>query len=143
MKKGYSAYQNTSIDTATQGKLILIAYDVAIKSCKQALTVFNDKSQIEQRVKYLYKAQDAVSELTSALRMDVGDIANNLYNLYQYINRRLVEANVKNDRGRVEEVLGYLQTLRGAWDEAARKCNIENAKNTHTVSAKEGIALTG
>jgi flagellar protein FliS len=50
--------------------------------------------------------------------MDVGEIAHNLYRLYDYILRRMVEANIKNDKSRIEEVLGYLVDLRDAWSQA-------------------------
>ena len=106
------------VETADQGKLILIAFDVAIKHCKISLEQFGDLERIVDRTKHICRAQDAVTELMSALRMDVGEIAHNLYRLYDYILRRMVEANIKNDKSRIEEVLGYLVDLRDAWSQA-------------------------
>src|SRR5271157_3268617 len=102
-RSGYIAYKTANVETADQGRLILIAYDVAIKHCKISLGQFGNFQLIEERSKHICRAQDAVTELMSALRMDVGEIARNLYRLYDYILRRLVEANIKNDRARVEE----------------------------------------
>ncbi|MBN1306775.1 MAG: flagellar export chaperone FliS [Chitinispirillaceae bacterium] len=127
MQQGYAAYRHASIDTADQGKLILIAYDVAIKHCKLALEKFDLGDKIEERTKHLFKAQDAVTELSSALRMDVGEIAHNLYRLYEYILRSLVDAGVKNNKGKIAEVLGYLENLRSAWDEAIKTLKSETA----------------
>jgi len=127
MQNGYAAYRHTAIDTADQGKLILIAYDVAIRSCRQAIEKFEGREHMEERTKHLFKAQDAITELLSALKLDVGDVAVNLYNLYDYILHALVEAGVRNNKGKVEEVLGYLETLRSAWDEAIRKLRMESA----------------
>lgn len=127
MQQGYAAYRHASIDTADQGKLILIAYDVAIKNCKLALEKFDLRDKIEERTKHLFKAQDAISELLSALRVDVGEVARNLYKLYDYILRSLVDAGVKNNKGKIVEVLGYLENLRGAWDEAIRTLKMESA----------------
>ena len=101
---GYVAYKTTKVETADQGKLILIAYDVAIKHCKMSLDKFGKYECIEERSKHLCRAQDAVNELMGALRMDVGEIAGNLYRLYSYIIRRLVEANIKNDRKPVDDL---------------------------------------
>ena len=92
MQQGYAAYRHASIDTADQGKLILIAYDVAIKNCKLALEKFDCVNMIEERTRHVFKAQDAVTELLSALRVDVGEVAHNLYRLYDYILRSLVDA---------------------------------------------------
>ena len=121
MQQGYAAYRHASIDTADQGKLILIAYDVAIKNCKLAIEKFDLAGRIEERTKHLFKAQDAVAELLAALRMDVGEVARNLYKLYDYMLRSLVDAGIRNNRGKVVEVLGYLENLRSAWDEAIGK----------------------
>jgi flagellar secretion chaperone FliS len=126
MQQGYAAYRQASIDTADQGKLILIAYDVAIKNCKLALEKFDVREKIEERTKHIFKAQDALTELLSALRMDVGDVAKNLYRLYDYMLRALVDASVRNNRGKIVEVLGYLENLRDAWDEAIKKLKMES-----------------
>jgi flagellar secretion chaperone FliS len=127
VKQGYMAYQSANVDTADQGKLILIAYDVAIKHCRLALEKFADPQLIGERTKHLFKVQDAVTELLSALRLDVGEVAHNLYRLYDYMLRSMVQAGVKNDKGKVEEVLGYLVDLRGAWEVAIAKTKADAA----------------
>ena len=133
MKDGYSAYQTANIDTADQGKLILIAYDVAIKHCRLALELFSDKKKMEERMKHIFKVQDAVAELMSALKIDVGQIAKNLYRLYEYMNWRLVNASIKQKAEYIEEVLGYLVDLRAAWKDA-----IENLRSQKKVSTDNG-----
>ena len=126
MQQGYTVYRNAAIDTNDQGKLILVAYDVAIKHCKLALDEFELKDKIEERTRHLFKAQDAITELLSALKVDVGEIARNLYRLYDYMLRTLVEAGVHNNSQKVTEVLGYLENLRSAWDVAIRKLKSES-----------------
>lgn len=127
MQQGYAAYRTAAVDTADQGKLILIAYDIAIKNCKLAIDKFEIKDKIEERTKHLFKAQDAVTELLSALRVDVGEVAQNLYKLYDYILRSLVDAGVKNNKEKIVEVIGYLESLRDAWDAAIRQLKAESA----------------
>ena len=127
MQQGYAAYKTASIDTADQGKLILIAYDVAIKNCKLAMEKFDMHDKIEERTKHLFKVQDALTELLGALKVDVGEVAQNLYQLYDYMLRTLIDAGVKNDKTKVTEVLGYLENLRDAWDEAIKKLKMESA----------------
>jgi flagellar protein FliS len=125
MQQGYQLYRSANVETADQGKLILIAYDVAIKHCRLAMDKFGDYRLIAERTKHLFKVQDAITQLLSALRLDVGEIAHNLYRLYNYMLRTLVQAGIKGDRSKVEEVLGYLVKLRGAWEEAIRKVRLE------------------
>jgi flagellar secretion chaperone FliS len=127
MQNGYGIYKTTHVETADQGKLILIAYDVAIKHCRISIEQFGDKQLIKERTRHILRAQDAVTELLSALRMDVGEIAHNLYRLYDYILRRMVEANIKNDKAKIEEVLVYLLELREAWNQAIANVKREAA----------------
>jgi len=140
MKQGYSAYKSANVDTADQGRLIIICYDVAIKHCKLAIEKFDDRKLIEERTKHLFKVQDAITELLSALKMDVGEIAVNLYKLYDYMLRSIVESSVKNKKEKVVEILGYLEELRGAWAEAVVKVKQENAS---TVMSSDKVAVTG
>lgn len=140
LKQGYNAYKSANVDTADQGKLILICYDVAIKHCKLAIEKFDDRKLIEERTKHLFKVQDAVTELLCALKMDVGEIAVNLYKLYDYMLRSVVEASVKNKKEKVVEILGYLEELRGAWAEAALKVKKESVSSENT---SEKLVVSG
>ncbi len=140
MRDAYAVYRDANVDTADQGKLILIAYDVAIKHCKLALDKFDDRAQIEQRTKHLLKVQDAISELMGALKLDVGKIAQNLYSLYDYMLRRLIHANARGDDAAVKEVLGYLSDLRAAWNDAIS--SLKKARSQETATA-QNFAITG
>lgn len=116
----YNQYKQTSVETASPEKLILMLYDGAIKFINQA-KISMDEKNIEETNKALIKTQNIISELIIGLNMDTGEIARNLYNLYDYFQRRLVEANTKKDTGILDEVLGYLEELRDTWAEAAAK----------------------
>jgi flagellar protein FliS len=129
MKQGYNVYKSANVDTADQGKLILICYDVAIMHCKQAIEKFDSYEMIEERTKHIFKAQDAITELLGALRMDVGEIARNLYRLYDFMLRSLVASSVQNDKKKVHDVLGILELLRDAWSIAIQKVKAEAAAN--------------
>lgn len=139
MRQGYDVYRSANVDTADQGKLILICYDVAIKSCKLALEKFDDWKLIEDRTKHLLKAQDAIAELLSSLRLDVGDVAKNLYRMYDYMLRSLVEASVKNKKEKVVEILSYLESLREAWSIAIINVKKEKSPDIETSS----VAVSG
>jgi flagellar secretion chaperone FliS len=139
MRQGYDVYKSANVDTADQGKLILICYDVAIKSCKLAIEKFDDWRLLEERTRHLLKAQDAIAELLSALRLDVGDVAKNLYRMYDYMLRSLVEASVKNNKEKVVEILSYLESFREAWSIAILNVKKENAPDFEPSK----VAVTG
>lgn len=144
---GVTAYQTTKIDTADQGRLILIAYDVAIKHCKISMELFGDYHKIEERARHLMKAQDAISELMGALKMDVGDVASNLHRLYEYFLHRLIQANVDNEVGYVKEIVAYLEDLRDAWNQAIRIVKQQatgvQAPAADTTPAPRSFAISG
>ena len=136
MKNGYSAYQTTTIETADQGKLILIAYDVAIKHCRLAIELMGTGADPADRNKHLYKAQDAITELMSALRLDVGEIARNLYRLYEYMIFNLVQSVIKNNDTGAQEALRHLLTLREAWEVAVKTVKTANAGPVVTTPSR-------
>ncbi len=53
-------------------------------------------------------------------------IAENLDNLYTYIVVELTKANFKNDEGKMEEILGLLNTVRDGWNGISEKNNAKN-----------------
>jgi flagellar protein FliS len=142
MEKGYDAYRTTNIGTADQGKLILILYDIAINNCKESLNFFGDKSQIAERTRHLKKVQDAISELMGALKMDAGEIAHNLFRLYEYMLRRVINANIRHEPGCITEILEYLISLRGAWNEAIQNLKNEAAQQ-RSAGPQKSFAMIG
>ncbi|BDU49909.1 flagellar export chaperone FliS [Haliovirga abyssi] len=117
----YDKYKNTQIQTATPGQLILMLYEGAIKFCKFSKNAILEKN-ISDSNKYLIKTQDIVTELMISLDMKSGgDIAKNLYSIYDYMLRTLVTANMKKDISKITEVQELLEDLKLAWMEAVKK----------------------
>lgn len=115
----YDQYKATAVQTAKPGKLLLMLYDGLLLALKQAKQNIEDGALSEAH-RQLIKAQDIVTELMCTLNMEY-DIAKNLYQLYDYFKRRLIEANVRKDAGIVEEVLSFIKELRDAWEVAVRQ----------------------
>lgn len=117
----YEQYKNTQIQTATPGQLIMMLYQGAIKFCKISKISIEEKDLIKAN-KYLIKTQDIVTELMLSLDMKSGgDIAKNLSSLYEYMNRKLLEANMKKEIEPINEVQHLLEELENAWREAVKK----------------------
>ena len=120
-----STYRETRIKTASQGQLIIMLYDEAVRQLDQALDLLGlndsgkkDPSRIEKIGKAVVKTQDIVSELMVSLDFEQGgDIAKNLFSLYTWFNRELMEANIGQDAQRLSSVRDHIDELRNAWHE--------------------------
>lgn len=111
----YDQYKRVQVETASQGRLILMLYNGAIKNLRNAQQCIQC-NDINGAHRMLIKTQDIIKELNITLNMSAGEIAKNLRDLYLYMHKRLVEANVAKDNEMIEEVIGLLSTLKEAWD---------------------------
>lgn len=120
----YQQYKKTQIDTANQGKLIVMLYDGAIKFINIAIDLIPSKS-IEKIHNNIIKAQDIINELMTSLNMEAGEISEKLFSIYMYIKKKLIEANIKKQAEPLIEVRNYLIELRDAWEQAAKNVPID------------------
>lgn len=109
----YSAYQQNSITTASPGDLTLMLYNGCLKFIGQASKAIEDLN-IQERNINIQKAQKIITELMITLNKD-HEISKNLEVMYEYINHRLIEANIKNDQSILKEVENYVIEFRDAW----------------------------
>lgn len=111
----YNAYKNNQVMAASRNKLVIMLYDGAIKNLKLAEIALEEKN-IENVNTYLKKTQDIIAEFMSTLNFEAGgEVANSLYQLYDYMYRRLVRANIDKDITPILEVKKYLEELRDTW----------------------------
>ncbi len=114
-------YLKNQIETSSPEQILILLYDGAIKFLNQA-KIGIQKKDIELTHNNLIKAQNIISELRDTLDMEIGgELANNLYALYNYFNKRLVQANIKKEIEPVNEVLEHLRGLRDTWKQAIIK----------------------
>ena len=117
MTNPYQQYQRTQAETASPAELIVMMYNGAIRF----LTVARQRLDAQDTPAAhanLLRAQDVVAELMISVDVSVGQIGRNLYDLYEFMHRRLIEANVKKDAAAVDEVIGLLRELLAAWEQA-------------------------
>lgn len=117
---GYQAYKKTQIQTADQGSLILLCYDGAVNFLRKAKKAREDGNE-EARSGFLNKAQNVLWELTNSINYDAGEIAYHLESIYNYMIRRLLDADYHNNAGALDEVIGYLLELRESWEKIIKK----------------------
>ena len=116
----YGQYRQVQIKTASPGKLILLLYQGAIKALKKAIELI-DRKEFGEKGDQLIKAQDIIMELNVALDMKTGEIANSLNQIYLYVYRRLVVANLEIDKDAIKEVISMLENLYEAWEVAVQE----------------------
>lgn len=140
-KNYFDAYKDTEIQTADQGKLILMLYDGAIRFLNIAIDNM-DFRKYDIVNHNIIRAQDIITELMLSLNMDEGgEIAKNLFNIYAYLKKRLLEANIKKEAEILKEIIKHLKNLRSAWEEAIKKTNIKPMEKP--VEKIAGFSVTG
>lgn len=113
-----NAYKQNSVTTASPGELTLMLYNGCLKFLNKAKLAIQDKN-IQDKNTNLIKAQAIISELMATLNMDI-EVSKNMLALYEYMNRRLVEANIQNDISIIQEVEGLVTEFRDTWKEVIR-----------------------
>lgn len=115
MQKAAHAYLQTQVTTTTQGELLLLLYDGAIKFLNQAKEKIAERDYAGKGI-LISKALDIVNELDGSLNLEKGgELAENLHKLYFYCSTRLLNANLKMDVTFIDEVIKILNGLRGAY----------------------------
>jgi flagellar secretion chaperone FliS len=125
---GYAQYQQNSILTASPAKLLLMAYDGAIRFSRIAGEKMRENNIDEQNT-YINKATAIVVELVSTLKEDVDPVlVGRLRSLYAYVMERLTMANLNQDQAALAEAIKILSELRETWAEAEKKLQSEALK---------------
>lgn len=114
----YNAYKQNSVTTASPGELTLMLYNGCLKFLNRAKLAIDEKN-IEERNYNIQRAQAIIAEFMSTLNMDI-EISKQMLPLYEYMNRRLTEANIKNDPTIIEEVEGLVTEFRDTWKEVIK-----------------------
>jgi flagellar protein FliS len=119
------SYQATQITTATKEQLLLITYDIGIRSCRLAEASLDKKSKnldYDLAHREILRAEDVIRELMVTLNTEKGgEMAQNLMKLYDYMHRLLVEANISKEPKNIAIVRAMLEELKETWEGALMK----------------------
>lgn len=114
----YEQYNHNKILTASPAELTLALYDGAIKFCNIAISGIEQKD-VPKAHNNIVKVRNIITYLRQTLNMDY-PVAQDFENIYVYLERRLVEANIKKDADILEEINGHLRSVRDTWKEVMR-----------------------
>lgn len=114
----YGRYQQQSAMTASPGELTLMLFDGCVKFLKQS-RLYLEEHNIEKASNASIRAQNIISELMATLDMQY-DISKNLYSLYDFILRQVVQSNIKKDPLLLEDPISMMSELRDTWQQAVK-----------------------
>lgn len=124
---GYKQYHQSLVNTATPQELTLMLYNGLVKFLKLAYQGMEEKN-VEKVSNNIIRAQDIITEFISTLDFKY-EVSNGLMLLYDYMNRSLLDANIKKDKEIIEEVIGYAEELRDTWSQAMKLARQQMAVN--------------
>lgn len=119
LPNAYTQYNRNKVLTASPAELTLILYDGAIKFCNMGIVGIEQKD-IQKAHDNIIKAQKIIDYFRQTLDMSY-PVAEDFDRVYEYIGRRLVEANVKKDAEILQEARDHLSTMRDTWKEVMKK----------------------
>jgi flagellar protein FliS len=133
-KNASLTYKETKIKTAGQGQLIIMLYEEAIRQLTLAIEMLVLKNankkihdKIEKINKAIMKAEEIITELMVSLDFDQGgDIAKNLFALYSWFNKELLEASISQDVERIKTVKNMFCELHDSWKKIVHTVESEN-----------------
>lgn len=114
----YNAYKNNSVNFVSKEKLLLMLVDGAVNFSKIARQAIVDKD-IKKAHENIIKTENIFYELMATLDVSKGgEWAKALFNVYDFIVTRLVQANMKKDLEIMNEIIPLIEYVRGTWEEA-------------------------
>jgi flagellar secretion chaperone FliS len=108
-------YLRTKVMTATPEQLQLMLFDGAIRFGEQARKPLVE-GRWDESYDLLTRVQKIVIELNSSLKPEPNpELCSRLASLYNYIYKRLLEANIHHGVEALDEALGLLKYQRETW----------------------------
>ena len=121
-QNAYAQYKNNKIMTASAPELTLMLYDGAIKYLNVADFAL-EKKDLNKANTNIIKTEKIIDYLRNTLDMKY-PVAQDFENMYSYISRRLVEANISKDREIVAEINKHMHAIRDNWIEVMKANHI-------------------
>ena len=121
-QNAYAQYKNNKVMSASAPELTLMLYDGAIKFLNIA-DVAIEKKDIQKAHINIVKTEKIIEYLWNTLDMKY-EVAKDFENMYSYISRRLVEANVTKDREIIAELNEHMHAIRDNWIQVMKANNI-------------------
>ena len=117
-QNAYAQYRNNKVMSASGPELTLMLYEGAIKFLNIADYAI-EKNDVAKAHENIIKTEKIIDYLRNTLDMKY-PVAQDFENMYSYIARRLVEANITKDRDIVAEINKHMHSIRDNWIEVMK-----------------------
>ncbi len=119
-QRALSQYQTVNVaaavDSASPHRLVQMLMQGCLQRLAEAKGAMS-RGDVAVKGEALGKAIDIVGGLQNSLNKEVKSaLPQQLDELYTYMQRRLVEANLHNDEAMVDEVARLMRTVKEGWD---------------------------
>lgn len=105
------------VESASPHRLIQMLMQGALDRIATARGAM-ERGEIAAKGEQISWAISIVGGLRSSLDLEAGgELAGNLHDLYDYMERQLLQANIRNEISLLDEVSGLLREIKSAWDE--------------------------
>lgn len=118
LPNAYAQYNNSKVLTASPAELVLMLYEGAIKFANIAILAI-EQNDVQKAHTNIVKTERIIDHFRATLDMKY-PVAKDFDRVYEYLQRRLLEANVKKDKEIMEEVCGHIRSMRDTWKEVMR-----------------------
>ena len=120
MRGSIKSYRKVSLDSeiavASPHRIIQMMFDGALLRLAQSRYAI-ENNDIASKGVFINKAIGIINGLNGSLNMDDTDsVASNLAELYDFMLRRITEANLNNDVAAIDDVTSILRTIKEGWD---------------------------
>ncbi len=104
------------VDYANQVELVQMLFSALLESMSEA-EGHMQRGSVEMKCKSIARADKIVQGLRITLDHERGgELARNLDALYEYVSRRLLHANLRNDVESLREARGLMADISSAWE---------------------------
>lgn len=118
LPNAYAQYNNNKVLTASPAELTLMLYEGAIKFCNIATAAIEQKD-VKKAHANIIKVENIIDYLRKTLDMKY-PVAQDFERMYVYLEKRLVEANMRKDKEILDEINEHLHSIRDTWKEVMR-----------------------
>jgi len=117
----FNTYKSNSVNFASKDQLLLMLVEGATKFSKIGRQAIIDKD-INKAHENIVKTQNIFYELMTTLDVAKGgEWAESLMKVYEFITRRLLDANIKKSEAIMNEIIPLIEDVRDTWNEAYKK----------------------
>ena len=119
VRSPWNSYRQVALQTAAPGQIVLMLFEGAIRFLERAESGFQieELAEANQTIhNNIHRTQEILHELNLALDItNGGELAQTLRGLYEYMDRLLIESNMRKSVDGVIEARRHLGELRNAW----------------------------